>query len=258
MIIVENLEFGYNSRTVLRDISFRIDIGDTVGIIGPNGGGKTTLIRLLSGLLRPQSGRVLLKVDNTIIVPGDIKKKTLARYISVLPQNPTVLEDYKVEDVVVMGRFAHSSGISYNKSDYEITKRLMREIGIEQIKDRLINQLSGGEKKMVLIARTIAQDTPILIFDEPTADLDIAHRERIMEFIAKKCKEENRTLLVAMHDITLSARYLKRLILIANREIISDGMPRDVINKANILKAYQIETDIKWYEDLPFIKPLIS
>jgi iron complex transport system ATP-binding protein len=258
MIEVKNLGFAYNSRTVLRDISININDGEVVGIIGPNGAGKTTLIRLITGLLRPGSGRIIIKSDSSTFDPKDVSRRFLARYISVLPQNPSVLEDYTVEDIVVMGRYARSGGISYTRDDYEIAEMALKEIDILPIKDRFISQLSGGEIKMTLIARTIAQNTPILIFDEPTADLDLAHRERIMEFITEKCRKENRSLLIVMHDITLSARYLNRLILIAEEKIISDGLPRDVITEANILKAYHIDTEITWYKGAPFINPLIT
>jgi len=256
MIIVDNLGFCYNSRTVLKNISFTVIGSEGIGIIGPNGAGKTTLIRLITGLLRPDKGRVIINVDGATFEPNSISRRSIAKYISVLPQNPILLEDYRVHDVVVMGRFAHSRGISYTKEDYEIAETVMKEIGVVQLKDRFISQLSGGEKKMVLIARTIAQNTPILIFDEPTSDLDLAHSERIMEFITEKCKEDNKTLIIIMHDISLSARYIKRLMLIAEGMVISDGCPRDVINEANILKAYNIKTEITWFKGAPFINPI--
>ena len=255
MIRAEEVEFSYNTRVVLRGVSFSIGDGEMVGMIGPNGSGKTTLLRLMSGILRPVSGNINIAINGLSFEPFYIKRRSVAKYVSVLPQNPVVPDDFTVEDVVLMGRYAVSRSISYNRDDYDICLRAMSDVGIAHLKDRLVGQLSGGELKRALIARTLAQETDIVLLDEPTANLDIAGKEKIMALIVKRCRERNMTLVVVMHDIGLAARHMPRLFLISDGKIIADGEPGVVLSEENILGAYGIETEVLWYRGELVIKP---
>ena len=225
LVDVENLEVAYGSLTVLEDVSVDIPRGEFVGLVGPNGAGKTTLLRALSGAISPSSGRV--RIDGTCI--DTVSSRASSRLVGVVPQNTSLSFSFDVRSVVEMGRYAHRSRFAPpSQADREHVDRALERTRTHQFADRQIDAVSGGERQRVLLARAIAQDTPLLLLDEPTASLDVNHQVETLE-LARDLIDDGRTIVAAIHDLDLAARYCDRLLLVADGAIRADGDPDSVL-----------------------------
>ncbi|MFH1245076.1 MAG: ABC transporter ATP-binding protein [Candidatus Omnitrophota bacterium] len=236
MLRVMNLTCGYARRMILWDISFAVDNGEFIGIIGPNGSGKTTLLRAISRVISPQSGSVLLE-NRDIRYLGF---KELAGMMAVVPQgfNGSVMT---VEEFVLLGRIPHHSRLQFLETgkDLEIAERCMVLTGTLELKERFMEELSGGERQLVLIARALAQEPKLLLLDEPTAHLDIAHQVRILDLVKKLNRELGLTVIVVLHDLNLASEYCGKLLLVNRGRIHQAGHPRDVLSYRTIEEVYQ-------------------
>ncbi|MFP9193508.1 heme ABC transporter ATP-binding protein [Natrialbaceae archaeon A-CW1-1] len=225
LVHVENLEVAYGSLSVLEDVSVDISRGEFVGLVGPNGAGKTTLLRALSGAITPSSGRV--RIDGTRI--DAVNSRASSRLVGVVPQNTSLSFSFDVRSVVEMGRYAHRSRFAPpSQADREHVDRALERTRTLQFADRQIDAVSGGERQRVLLARAIAQDTPLLLLDEPTASLDVNHQVETLE-LARDLIDDGRTIVAAIHDLDLAARYCDRLLLVADGAICADGDPDTVL-----------------------------
>jgi iron complex transport system ATP-binding protein len=235
MIEVDSIFFRYHQDWVLHDISFQVRKGEFVGVIGPNGSGKTTLLKILYRLLSPQQGEVLfdhlsLKKMNR----GEIAKK-----IAVVAQETYPAFPFRVIEMVLMGRSPYLGHLMFESpKDLEIAKKAMEWTEILPISQRPIDELSGGERKRVYLARALAQEPEVILLDEPTTNLDIHHQVESLDLVLSLNREKGLTILMASHDLNLASEYCDRLILLQHGGIFHMGPPEEVMTRENIEKVY--------------------
>ena len=232
---VINLSYSYGSRPVLKNLTFSVPKSDFFIIIGPNGSGKTTLMKVISGILKPQKGR--LEILNRSI--GHYNLKALARTIAFVPQMVTVDFPFTVIEMVLMGRSPYLGmlGLEHEK-DMEIAKQAIAFTGVEHLTHRKLDQLSGGEQQRVFIARAICQEPDVILLDEPTASLDLAHQVRVMDLMEKLKVEKGVTVVMVSHDVNLAAMYGDQLLLLSNGQIVCQGLPDEVLTFQTLEEAY--------------------
>ena len=241
MLTANNISFSYNNNPFIDGISFDVKAGEIVGVIGPNGSGKTTLIRLLSGIL-PLSGGIISLNGISI---DDLEPRERARLVSVVPQNANLPNGLTVLDLVLLARNPHLSIFELeSRTDIEIALSAIQDAGIEPLFDRYVDSLSGGEKQRAVIAMALAQQSPILLLDEPTSNLDLAHQPAIMDTIVKTMESKSAAVLLTMHDLTLAAQYCTRLIMLNNGRVYTQGIPSAVLSAKNIEEVYGASVDI--------------
>jgi zinc transport system ATP-binding protein len=232
-IEVKDVSFSYIGNPILQDISFNVDAGEYLGIIGPNGGGKTTLFKVILGLLKPQSGQIKIFGEPL----ESFKSRHLIGYV---PQRS--LSDYyfpaTVEEVVKSGRTARLGLLKrFSKEDARAIERVMEVTDVAGLKHRLIGQLSGGERQRVFIARALASDPKILILDEPDVGVDVTAQEKFYSFLEELNSGSGITILLISHDIDVVAHQAKT-ILCLNRRLVCHGPPRDFITEEYMQKLY--------------------
>lgn len=238
---LKNISFAYGSKDVLKDISLDIEEGDFISIIGPNGSGKSTLIKIMNNIYQPKTGEVILR-DKII---SSYKIKDIAKEISLVPQEVDINYDFTVEDIVAMGRYSHLKALeNESDEDYKIIEEAMTLTNVYNLKDRKVTEISGGEKQRTMIAKAIAQDSNIILLDEPTSSLDMNHQIEIMDFLTKLNKEKKLTVITVLHDINLASRYSNKLILIKDGRVIDRGSPAEVVTEENMRDAYNLEAAI--------------
>jgi len=235
VITITKLNYSYGKILVLKDISFQIQSSDFFIIIGPNGSGKTTLLRLLAGIISAGDGRIDVLGDYI----EDYNRKVLARKIAYVPQTVPVDFPFTVSEVVLMGRAPHLGILGLEKEkDLLRAKQAMEFTELDHLADRKTSQLSGGECQRVFIARAICQETEIILLDEPTASLDLAHQTRIMDLMERLQKERGITIVMVSHDVNLAAMYGKTLLLLKEGQIVSQGKPGEVLTFQTLEAAY--------------------
>lgn len=234
---------GYGSKDVVRDVSLAVTSGEFVGLIGPNGCGKSTLLRLLSGVLRPRLGSVWLQGR----VLTEFASRDIARRVAFVPQQEQAAFEFTVQDVVLMGRFPHRQGRrGPTHEDYTIVERALEELDITHLKARSIMELSGGEHRRVLLARGLAQQTPLLLLDEPTAHLDITHQVELLERTRALTQDANKAVgaLAALHDLNQAAEFCDRLILMHEGQILAQGTAEETLLPDYLRTAYGGEAQV--------------
>lgn len=241
MLAVTNVSFSYDDKPVLEEVNLCINQGDLVGIIGPNGSGKTTLLKLIAGVLRPSSGHIEMDGKNIL----SLNSKARARLISMVPQNPQLPLGFSVLDLVLMGRNPHIKFLQWERQpDVQIARRAMQLTNTDHLETCTIAKLSGGEQQRVVVAMAIAQQTPLLLLDEPTSNLDLTHQIKVMDIVTRPQQSANSAVLMAMHDLTLAARYCQRLVMLAHGRVIADGPPAEILTDENIFEAYSVHAEV--------------
>jgi iron complex transport system ATP-binding protein len=237
---------------VLRELTFEIERGEFIGVVGPNGAGKTTLLRLLSGILTPTRGEIML--DGLSL--RSISARERARRIAVVPQFEDVVFPFTVRSMVLLGRAPHLGGLGYEReTDFAAADRAMRLADVTDIAERRVTDLSGGELHRVLIARALAQDTPLLLLDEPNAHLDIRHQVALFDLLLR-LHADSRTIFCITHDLNLAAMYCSRILLLSEYTIVADGSPVDVLTPVMILRHFGIRVAVDLYDATPYIRLL--
>lgn len=245
MIDLRSVSFRYRQDWVLQEISFQILKGEFVGVIGPNGSGKSTLLKTLCRLLSPQRGEVLL--DLTPL--KEMSQREIARKIAVVPQEAYSLFPFRVIEMVLMGRSPYLGHLMFEGArDLEIAKKAMEWTEILPISERSIDELSGGERKRVFIARALVQEPEVILLDEPTANLDIHHQVDFLDLILNLNREKGLTIVMASHDLNIASEYCDRLVLLRAGRIYKIGPPREVITRENIEKVYGCKV---WVDENP-------
>ncbi|MDD5495764.1 MAG: ABC transporter ATP-binding protein [Candidatus Omnitrophica bacterium] len=236
MLEVNGLTCGYVGRFQLEGINLKVREGEFIGIIGPNGSGKTTLLRAITGLLKAREGNVLF--DGKDI--SGISPRQTAKNIAVVSQNPPP-EDMNVEDYVLLGRLPHYRRFQLleDREDLEIAHRCMEATDTLKFRDRLLGEVSSGERQLVSIARALAQEPRALLLDEPTSHLDITHQVTILDLIYRLKKKLNLTVIVVLHDLNLAGEYCERLALLDNGRLEVVGDPAEVLTYQRIEKVYR-------------------
>jgi len=230
VIRAEDVALALGGADVLDGVDLRVGEGEFVGLVGPNGAGKTTLLRCINGVLEPDSGTV--HVDGQPV--AETPSGAVSRRVATVPQDGSVAFDFTVERVVEMGRTPHRSRLDWSDGS-DAVERAMERTGVTRFRDRDVGSLSGGERRRVLLARALAQETPALLLDEPTASLDIDHQVRMLGLVTDLVGE-GRTALAAIHDLGLAARFCDRVCLLTGGEIRTAGPPAEVLT-AETLEA---------------------
>jgi cobalamin transport system ATP-binding protein len=231
----EHVSYSYGSTPVLRGVSFDVNAGDFFVIIGPNGSGKTTLLKLICGILKPGEGRV--KALGRPI--REYSRKALARHVALVPQAFPADFPFTVTELVLMGRSPHQGVLGIeNEGDMEAARRAMAFTGVEHLARRRLEQLSGGERQRVFISRAICQEPRIILLDEPTASLDLAHQVRVMDLMERLKEERGITVVMVSHDVNLAAMYGDFLLLLKEGEIVKMGLPEEVLTYTTLEQAY--------------------
>ena len=240
MIEINNVCFSYE-REILKNININIERGKFYTILGPNGSGKTTLLRILSKSLNIDKGEIF--IDEKELT--QIKTKVLAKEMAVVPQCTEIEFDFSVQDIVLMGRTPHIPRFcAESEKDMEIAKNAMEITNIWEFRNKSINTLSGGERQRVVVARAIAQETGIILLDEPISHLDIHHQIEIMNQLKQLNKNKNITIIAVLHDLNIAAAYGDHIILMHDQRVYKDGTPEEVLTEDIIGKVYGLEVYI--------------
>ena len=239
-IEVKNLSFSYGDRPVLHNISFKVEKGEFVSILGPNGVGKSTLFRCMLGLLSGYSGEVLINGQNS----RKMTARESARQVAYIPQSSNPSFNYSVSDIVLMGSTASLSRFaSPGKKDFERCEWALEKIGISELSERCFHRLSGGERQLVMLARALTQNAPILMLDEPTANLDFGNQLRVLEQ-SRALAREGYTVIQTTHHPEQSYMFSDRILAIQNGRVLTEGKPADVLTTDTMAALYGVDVDI--------------
>jgi iron complex transport system ATP-binding protein len=234
-IDIHHLSHSYGTRPVLSDVTFSVAAGEFFIIIGPNGSGKTTLLKTLAGIDTLQTGRVKI-FDRAI---GRYSRKALAKTLSFVPQSMPLDFPFSVMQTVLMGRYPHLGVLGIEgEADLAVARRALEFTGVTHLAERKMDQLSGGERQRAFIARALCQEPKLLLLDEPTAALDLAHQGRVMDLMEQLKREAGTTVLMVSHDVNLAAMYADRLLLLKEGQIIALGTPRQVMTYEILESVY--------------------
>ena len=253
MLQADNVVFTYAPRSFLAStegaglhgVSVNIDEGALVGILGPNGSGKTTLLRTLAGTLQPASGAVTIRGLGL----GMLSRREMARLVAVVPQETHLAFDYSVLEVVLMGRYPHLGPFQLeSQDDLRIARESLEATGTLDLEDRPFDTLSGGEKQRVVIASALAQATPVMLLDEPTASLDPGYQVEVAALLRRLNAERRVTMVVATHDLNLAASLCQQVILLRRGRVLAAGATRDVLTKDAVRDLYGVEADVRYHE----------
>lgn len=237
---VENLSFRYGSQLILDRISFQLEKGKILALLGPNGTGKTTLLKALSGILRPFEG--MSKMDGAELLKMDLKKK--ARIVAYVPQNTNSTFPVRVVDAVMMGRKPFQR-FAPTKEDEKLAFEIMEKLELSEYAFQDINELSGGERQRVFIARALCQQPSLLLLDEPTSSMDLKNQLRTMSMVQNLTKEQNLTVIVSIHDINLAAMYCDQFLMLHQKKICALGTAQEVLTQQKIYEIYGVDTKIE-------------
>lgn len=253
-LAAEGVTVGYGGRVVIDGLDVVIPPRLVTTIIGPNGCGKSTLLRTLSRLLKPTKGMVLLDGDDI----GRLKTKEVAKKLGLLPQAPVAPEGLTVADLVATGRHPHQSWLrQWSSDDAAVVERALAMTGVADLADRPVDALSGGQRQRVWISMTLVQGTDLLLLDEPTTYLDLAHAIDVLDLV-DDLHEAGRTVVMVLHDLNLATRYSDNLIVMKAGSILAQGHPRDVITAELLHEAFGLRARVidDPVGDRPLIVPI--
>lgn len=237
---MDDVTFSYGALAVIRHVTLSVGRGEMMALIGPNGGGKSTMLRLAAGILTPQSGCVRLSGKCLT----HLRRQEIARLIAVVPQDFSVQFAYTVREVVALGRLPHRSRLGLaHTGDWAAVESALNLAGMSQFAGRIFNELSGGERQRALLALALAQASSSILLDEPTAHLDIKHQIEVLDLLRRLNAERGLTVVAVLHDLNLAARYFPRLVLF-NRQVIADGTPAHVLDAALLAQVYETPVQV--------------
>ena len=244
---VQSLSVTLGDTTIVKEASFAIDRGEFVGIIGPNGSGKTTLLKALRGLY-PTSGGDIFWDGKSI---ASLSDKEIAHHVAYMQQSVNVSFDYEAIDIVMTARYPYLKWWEQEgPEDKVIVENAMKEVGVYHLRHRSVQSLSGGERQRVFLAKALAQQTEVLLLDEPTAALDLVYADDIF-YEGRRLCDEGKTILIVVHDLELAAKYCTKLVLISDGRIVDVGTPREVLTADNLKAAFHLSAAV--YDD-PYFK----
>ncbi len=240
-LTTRQLTLAYDRAIVIRDLDLVIPAGQITALVGPNGCGKSTLLRGLARLLKPLKGTVYL--DSASIFR--LSTKEVAKQLGILPQSPTAPEGLTVRELVAQGRYPHQSWLQqWSAEDDRFLEQALAITGMVELANRPLDTLSGGQRQRAWIAMTLAQNTPILLLDEPTTFLDLAHQIEILDLLYELNQTEGRTIVMVLHDLNQACRYADHLIAVKNGGVYAQGIPSNIMTEAMVQEVFGIESRI--------------
>lgn len=240
-INAKNLTLAYDDNKIIDDVSVEFPINKITILIGANGCGKSTMLRSFARLLKPIHGSINLNGNNI----SELSNKDLSKQLAILPQSPIVSGGLTVRELVEMGRFPYQTWRNkLDKKDNEIIDKALRDTNMFEYQERTLDSLSGGQRQRVWIAMVLAQDTDIILLDEPTTYLDVTHQIDILDLIYKLNREENKTIVMVLHDLNLSSRYADHIIAIKDKKIYKQGTPSDVVTKDVVNNIFDMHCEV--------------
>lgn len=229
---------GYRGREVLRGVSLEVARGERLALVGPNGVGKSTLLRVLTGVVTPTRGSVRLAGDPL----ASFDRRSIARRIAVVPGDASLPFATRVSGVVALGRLPYLDPLRGPRADDRAAVEAALEVtGIAHLRDRDARELSLGERQLVLVAMAVAQQTPILVLDEPTVHLDLAHQVAMMDLLADLNRRHGTTIIAVLHDIALAAHFFPRMVVLGGGRIVGDGPPEQVLTRTTLRATFGVE-----------------
>lgn len=238
MISFEGVHKTFDGTPVLNGVSFEVQPGEMLGVIGPNGGGKSTLLRLMSGVETPSSGSV--RIDGKPV--GQFGRKELARFLAVLQQDALPPVGFTVREVIEMGRYPYQNWLGEDERDAAgELDRIVERLGLAALAERTLEYLSGGERQRVALGKAMAQEPTLLLLDEPTTYLDIGYQVQMMDYIRGWQKSSGLTVVAVLHDLNIAAQYCDRLMVLHEGMAAAIGNPSDVLNVPMIERVYGTE-----------------
>lgn len=246
MITIDNITTGYGNKIVLDHFSAQFDDADFCAVMGPNGAGKSTLLRTMAGLQSIQTGSILIDQKNI----NRFKTKELARQIAFVPQREDLVFEFSVFDTVMMGRNPYQNRWEWaNQNDVPLVENILEQTHLQHLKNRLLSQLSGGELRRTMIARAIAQQTPIILLDEPLANLDIVHQFEIMEILIELNKNHAVTIIIILHDFPFAIQYTHHTLLMKDGKIQHFGNTSQVLSKENVHQCFGLSQEFEYFSN---------
>lgn|SRR5699024_8791099 len=252
---IDGINVKIGQKTILKQVTFDIHKGDFFGLIGPNGSGKSTLLKTIASLQEAQDGTV--KIHN--LSQTTFSNKELAKQISYVPQETVVGFDFKAIDIVRMGRHVYSSLFkSDTKEDEAIVHWALEQTGTLHLKEQSIQSLSGGQGQLIMIAKALAQDTPIILLDEPISALDVYYQLKVLTMLQSLC-EQGKTIIIVLHDLNLASRFCNKLLLLNDGSVQKIGIPEEVLTEALLNEIYHINSYIEKnnYTDCVSVTPFL-
>lgn len=254
MIEVKDLHFWHEGKEIpiLKGIEFKASPKEVTAILGPNGSGKTTLFKCILGVWKARRGEVFINGRSI----RTMRRGEVARNVAIVPQDHEPPFPYSVFDVVLLGRVAHVGLFSCPSGrDKKAAKDALEALGIERLADRPYTKISGGERQLVLIARCLAQEAPVMLLDEPTAHLDFRNQVIVLSKVRSIAKREGLTVLMTLHDPNLALLFSDRVLLLNSGEVVAEGRPKEVITKENIKRVYGLDVSFISQDGMEMICP---
>ena len=238
---VNGLSLDYGTRRVLTNVNLRLAPAEMVALIGPNGAGKSSLLRCVTGLLKPTTGEIAIEGRPLT----EIDRTELARTIAVVPGQTVVAFPMRVHELVALGRVPHEHPLlGPREADRVAIDAAIERVGIADLRDRDVRELSLGERQLVVLAMAIAQDARLILLDEPTVHLDLRHQVAVMELLRDLVRRDGVTVLAVMHDIHLARMFFARMLLLDHGRLIGDGPPAEVLSDSNIRVVYGVDPSL--------------
>lgn len=241
MLKIEHLTVAYDGQPVLRGATLSVASGEVVALVGPNGAGKSTMLRAVSGVVPSQDGEV--RIDGRAL--SALSPMERARYLAVVPQARSLPPAFTVYETVMLGRTPHLGWLGRSGArDRELVQYALEHTQMLQLAERYVGELSGGEQQRVLLARGLAQDTPVLLLDEPTTHLDLQHRESLIRLIRELAAKKGLAVLMVLHDLNLAGLYADRVALLVDGHMQAVGSPSEVLTEAQLSRVYKMSVRV--------------
>ena len=250
---VTDLSFSYGTRRVLEDVSFEVAAGAFCALLGPNGSGKSTMVKALAGVHRAMSGRIAVEGRDI----GSLGRRELARLVAYVPQAGDAPFDLTVREAVMLGRTPHF-GIAPGAADRAKVEDAIVRMGLSEIAEQSMSELSGGQAQRAMIARALAQDPRVLLLDEPTSALDLRYQIETLQLVRKITREEGISALIAIHDLNHAARYCDQVIVLHGGHLVADGTPAQALQGPILRAVYEVDVEVSERDDSVEVRPRVD